>query len=108
QWTQTFDRDLQDVQALQSDAARAIAREIQIQLNPQEEARLSSTHVVNRQAYEAYFKGRYEWYKFNDEGWKKSIQYFKQAVDIDPAYALAWAGLADGYYAVSDQTIPPR
>jgi serine/threonine protein kinase/tetratricopeptide (TPR) repeat protein len=107
-WSQTYDRDLQDMPALQSDAARAIAREIQIPLTPQEEARLSPSRAVNRQAYEAYFKGRYQWYKFNDEGWNKSIQYFKQAVDIDPAYALAWAGLADGYYGVSDQTLPPR
>ena len=107
-WTQTYDRELQHAQALQSDAAKGIARQIQIQLTPQEEVRLSPTHVVNRQAYEAYFKGRYQSYKYTDEGFEKGIQYFKQAVEIDPGDALAWAGLADGYYNVSDQALPPR
>jgi serine/threonine protein kinase/tetratricopeptide (TPR) repeat protein len=104
-WTQTYDRDLQDVPAMESDVARAIAREIQIQLTPQEEARLSSS-PVNRQAYEAYLRGRYQLYKHTREGFERSLQQFKDAIDIDPAYAPAWAGLADCYYELSTAVLP--
>src|SRR5207244_366358 len=96
---------------LQSDAARAIARQIQVQLTPQEEAQLSR-RPVNQQAYEAYLKGRYHWYKgtatkARDEV-EKGLAYFKEAIDIDPAYALAWAGLADVYYEMSSLWVPAR
>jgi TolB-like protein/Flp pilus assembly protein TadD/tRNA A-37 threonylcarbamoyl transferase component Bud32 len=107
-WTQTYDRDLQDVPAMESDVARAIAREIQIQLTPQEEARLSSSSPVNRQAYEAYLRGQYQLYKHTREGYEKSLQHFKEAIDIDSAYAPAWAGLADGYYEISTAVLPAR
>jgi tetratricopeptide (TPR) repeat protein len=107
-WTQTYDRDLQDVPAMESDVARAIAREIQIQLTPQEETRLSSSSPVNRQAYEAYLRGRYQLYKHTHEGYEKGLQAFKEAIDIDPAYAPAWAGLADGYYEISTAVLPAR
>jgi len=106
-WTQTYDRDLQDVNALQSDAAKAIAREIQIRLTPQEEALVSPARPVSQPAYEAYLKGQYELYKHTTEGFRKSIEHFKEAIDIDPAYAPAWAALADGYYELSGLTMAP-
>jgi TolB-like protein/Flp pilus assembly protein TadD len=105
-WTQTYDRDLQDVPALQGDAARSIAREIQIRLTSQEEALVSPTRPVNQQAYEAYLTGRYQLYKQTHEGYLKSIEHFKKAIDIDSAYAVAWAGLADGYYELSSVVLP--
>jgi TolB-like protein len=104
-WTQTYDRDFQDVPAMQNDVARAIAREIQVRLTPQEEARLSS-NPANQQAFEAYLRGRYQLYKHTREGLEKSLQYFKEAIDIDPAYAEAWAGLADSYYELSTAVLP--
>jgi tetratricopeptide (TPR) repeat protein len=106
-WTQSYDRDLQDVPAMESDVARAIAGEIQIRLTPQEQARLSSS-PVNRQAYEAYLRGRYQLYKRTGDGYEKSLQHFKEAIDIDPAYAQAWAGLADVYYEISTVILPAR
>jgi serine/threonine protein kinase/TolB-like protein/Tfp pilus assembly protein PilF len=105
-WTETYERDFQDVLAMQSDVARAIAREIQVRLTPQEEARLSS-NPVNEQAFKSYLRGRYQMYKHTREGLEKSLQHFKEAIDIDPAYAQAWAGLADSYYELSTAVLPP-
>ena len=96
-WTDNYTRDLRDILALQSEVARAIAREIKITLTPKEEARLVSTRPVNPEAYDAYLNGRYFWNKRTSEGIKKAIAYFEQAISESPDYALAYAGLADAY-----------
>jgi serine/threonine protein kinase/Tfp pilus assembly protein PilF len=106
-WAQTYTRNIQELPALHSNAAIAIAREIQIGLTPQEEALVSNERSVSQQAYEAYLRGRYQLYKHTHDGLQKSIEYFKEAIDIDPAYAPAWAGLADGYYEMSGAILPP-
>ena len=96
-WTGKYERDLQDVMALQDDVARQIAREVKVKLTPQEQARLTSAHAVTPQAHEAYLKGRYLFNRRTDQGMEKSIDFFQQAVDAEPGYALAYAGLADSY-----------
>jgi serine/threonine protein kinase/tetratricopeptide (TPR) repeat protein len=107
-WAQNYDSDLQDISALQVEAARAIARELRIQLTADEEARFSSARRVRRLAYEAYLKGRYHWYKYTEEGFQQAAQYFKEAIEIDPVYAPAWAGLADAYYQMSSVYLDPK
>jgi serine/threonine protein kinase/TolB-like protein/Flp pilus assembly protein TadD len=96
-WAQTYDRGLGDILALHSDVARAIARQIRIKVTPEEQKRLASTHVVNPRAYEAYLRGRYLWNKRTGPDMTKGIGYFEQAVEIDPNYANAYAGIADSY-----------
>jgi serine/threonine protein kinase/TolB-like protein len=96
-WAESYERDLRDVLALQSEVAQAIAKEIQIKLTPQEQAHLASARPVNPEAHEAYLKGRYYWNLRTEEGLKKGIEYFQQAIEKDPGYALAYAGLADTY-----------
>ncbi|HXH51114.1 MAG TPA: protein kinase [Terriglobia bacterium] len=96
-WAQTYDRDLGDILALHSDVARAIARQIRIKVTPEEQKRLASTQVVNPRAYEAYLRGRYLWNKRTGPDMRKGIGYFEQAVEIDPNYATAYAGIADSY-----------
>jgi len=81
--------------------AGAIANEIKIKLTPQEQARLASTQPVNPEAHEAYLKARYYWNLRTEEGLNKSIEYFQQAIEKDPGYALAYAGLADSYGTVA-------
>jgi serine/threonine protein kinase/TolB-like protein/Tfp pilus assembly protein PilF len=100
-WAQSYDRDLRDVLALQSEVAQAITSEIKIKLTPQEQARLARARPVNPEAHEAYLKGRYYWNLRTEEGLKKGIEYFQQAVEKDPGYALAYAGLADSYAVMS-------
>ena len=96
-WAKSYDRDLSDVLALQSEVARAIADEVQAKLTPQERARLARSRPVNPAAHEAYLKGRYYWARATEEGVRASIQYFEEAIAKDPRYAPAHAGLSDAY-----------
>lgn len=101
-WASTYERNLGDVVALQSDVAEAIAHAIQVQLTPQEQARLAKGQSVDPQAYEFYLKGCYFWDKYTDAAARKSIDYFQQAIQRDPSYALAYAGMADAYIVRDD------
>jgi TolB-like protein/Flp pilus assembly protein TadD len=94
-WAETYERALQDVLTLQAEVARAIANEIRVQLTPEEQAQLRRTRQVDAEAYELYLRGRYHWNKRNFEGLTKSTEYFQKAIDRDPTYAAAYAGLAD-------------
>jgi serine/threonine protein kinase/Flp pilus assembly protein TadD len=96
-WAKSYERDIQDVLVLQNELARTIASEVQIQLTPNEQARLGNTRPVNPEAYEAYLRGRFFWNKRNKEAINKSIEYFNEAIRLDPGYAAAYAGLADAY-----------
>ena len=96
-WSQTYERDLHNILELQSEVAQAIADGIRVQLTPAEHARIAATHAVRPEAFDAYLKGRYYWEKRTEEGLRRSLEYFQQAIEIDPTYALAYAGLADSY-----------
>jgi TolB-like protein/Tfp pilus assembly protein PilF len=94
-WAESYDRHLRDILDLQADVARAVAHEIRIKLTPQEQAQLAQAHPVDPEAYEAYLKGRYHWIKRSREGHAQACHHFQQAIAKDPAYATAYAGLAD-------------
>jgi TolB-like protein/DNA-binding winged helix-turn-helix (wHTH) protein len=94
-WAGSYERELRDVLVLQSEIARTIADEIQVKITPQERVRLATTRVVDPAAHEDYIKGRFYWNKRTEEGLKRGIQYFQQAIDIEPSYAEAYDGLAD-------------
>src|SRR5262245_46755122 len=96
-WAKTYERNLGDVIALQNEVAQAIANEIQVKLTPAEQARLARTHSVDPQAHEFYVKGLYFWNKRPGPAVRKGIDYFQQAIQRDPTYALAYAGLANAY-----------
>ena len=94
-WVKTYDRNLGDVLDLENEVARAIAAEVQAKVTVQERVRLARNHSVNADAYDAYLKGRYYYNRFTVDGFSKSIEYFEQAIELDPDYASAYAGLAD-------------
>jgi tetratricopeptide (TPR) repeat protein len=96
-WAKSYERDTKDVLALQDEVASAIAKEIEVQLTPNEQARLSSAPTVNPAAHDAYLKGRYFVGRPNDENIKKSIANFEEAVRLDPNFAPAYSGLSDAY-----------
>jgi serine/threonine-protein kinase len=96
-WANSYDRDLRDVLALQSEVTTTIVRELQVKLTPQEQARLTSARPINPDAYEAYLKGRFFLNKWTEEDAKKAVDFFQKAIDLDPTYAMAYAGLADYY-----------
>jgi TolB-like protein/Flp pilus assembly protein TadD len=94
-WAETYDRDLRDILALQAEVATSIVREIQATVTPPERAQLARRHEVDPSVYEAYLKGRYFWNKRTLAGLSKGAEYFQHAIDKDPNYAPAYAGLAD-------------
>ncbi len=97
-WAGNYERDLQDVLALQGDVARAIAHEIRVKLTPEEHTRLvASARPINPEAYELYLRGRFHAYRRTPEALQKAQEYFRAAIDADPGYALGYVGLADSY-----------
>ncbi len=99
-WAESYERDLTDVLELQSEVARAIAEEVQIKLSPQEAGRLRGTGPVKPEAYDAYLKGRYFWNKRDRAGVTEGLRYFEHAIELEPTYARAYAGVADSYIII--------
>ncbi len=106
-WAGSYERDLRDVLALQSDVARAIATEIKAKLTLQEEARLARKRPVDPAVYETYLKGQYHFNQQTVDGMLKAKQYFEEAIGKDPEFAPAYVGLADTY-AWGGIPLPPR
>ena len=101
-WAETYERKLGDILSLQNDVARAAVLEIKLKLEPRERDRLVGAAVVDPQAYEAYLQGRSLLNRRTFEALNKSVQYFQKAIQRDPHYAVAYAGLADSYLALMD------
>jgi TolB-like protein/DNA-binding winged helix-turn-helix (wHTH) protein/Flp pilus assembly protein TadD len=101
-WAQSYEGDLRDTFALQQQVARSIAGQIRTELTPHEQAVLKDVKRVNPEAYEAYLKGRYFWNKRTADGLKRAIGYFNTAIEKDPEYPQAYAGLADSYALAGD------
>jgi TolB-like protein/DNA-binding winged helix-turn-helix (wHTH) protein/Tfp pilus assembly protein PilF len=100
-WAETYEGNVEDVLRLQDAVARAVVAEIRVKVGPEEEARLSKSPSVNPAAYEAYLRGRYQFYdRWNKAGFIAARHYFEEAIERDPQYAPAYAGLAD-YYTLS-------
>jgi len=106
-WAESYERDLRDILALQTEVARAIANQIRVKLTPQHQARLANLHPVNPEAYELYLKGRHFWNTRSREGLQKAIEHFERAIKKEPNYALAYAGLADSYILLGPNNVRP-
>ena len=104
-WAETYESQLGDVLGLQSRVATAIVNEIRVNLTPEEQQRLANTRSVSAESYENYLKGRYYWNKRSEGGLTKAIEYFQLAIEKDPNYALAYAGLADCYSIIGSAII---
>jgi len=109
-WAKSYERDSQNVLALQDDLARDIANEIRATLTPVERKRLAESRPIDPQAYEAYLRGRYFWNRRTEAELHKAKEYFEQAIAKDPTFAPAYSGLADTYFYLSYGWghIPPR
>ncbi len=109
-WAQTYERDPQDVLSLQDEIAGAIANEVQIRLSASRSSPLPRTRArpVNPEAYELYLRGRAEWNGRTEQGLRRSIEYYQQAIEKDSSYAAAWAGLSDAYASLGQFNFLPR
>ena len=96
-WSKSFERNSRDVLALQDELASAIAREIHVRLNPEEQSRLTRAASVIPEAYDAYLKGRYFFNRPSDENLSKAIAQFEESARLDPNFAPAFSGLSDAY-----------
>jgi TolB-like protein/Tfp pilus assembly protein PilF len=106
-WTQAYQRNIRDVLAIHGDVARAIAKQIEVTLTPQEETRLARSRPVNPETYEAYLRGMFHLNQFTPEGFEKGLQYLHAAVAKDPDDPLAHAGLALGFSLVASHSPTP-
>jgi TolB-like protein/Tfp pilus assembly protein PilF len=106
-WGGQYKRRAEDILVLQDDLSREILEKLRLQLTGDEKQRLTKRYTEDVEAYRLYLKGRYYWNKRTPEGVQKAIEYFKQALEKDPAYALAYAGLADTYSYLSFFNVVP-
>jgi len=96
-WADTYDRKLTDIFAVETEIAKTVADVLQAKLTGSEQHVIAARPTANAEAHQLYLKGRFFWNKRTGSDLKKSIDYFKQAIAADPNYALAYAGVADGY-----------
>jgi serine/threonine protein kinase/Flp pilus assembly protein TadD len=105
-WGEQYDRKMSDLLAMQREIAREIVDKLKLKVSGEEKG-LAKHYTENNEAYQLYLKGRFYWNKRTGEALKKSIEFFNQAIEKDPSFALAYAGLAD-CYVVRLNPLPPR
>ena len=96
-WGEQYNRPLADIFSMEEEIAREISEKLRLKLSGEQKKRLTKRHTENTRAYHLYLKGRYYWNKRTEDGIKKGIEHFHEAITADPNYALAYAGLADCY-----------
>jgi tetratricopeptide (TPR) repeat protein len=106
-WSERYDREIADVFAIQDDISQAIVTALKIKLGIEEKAALVKRYTDDIEAYNLYLRGRYYWNKRTMEGINRSVEYFKQAIEINPTYALAYSGLAESYIEFGEWYIYP-
>ncbi|MGH9966475.1 MAG: protein kinase domain-containing protein [Pyrinomonadaceae bacterium] len=99
-WGGQYNRSGRDLMAMQQDIAQEISRTLRLKLSSSDQSRVRNLHTSDAEAYELYLKGRFYWNKRTGESLKKSVDYFNQAIQKDPTYALAYVGLADAYIVI--------
>jgi TolB-like protein/Tfp pilus assembly protein PilF len=107
-WGEQYQRKFQDILVVQEEISEAISAKLKLRLTREEKERLGKRYTENAEAFQLYLKGRYHWNKYTQSSLRKAIDYFEQAIGIDPTYALAYAGLADTFYRLSNVYAPTR
>jgi DNA-binding winged helix-turn-helix (wHTH) protein/TolB-like protein/lipoprotein NlpI len=108
-WAQTFDEEFTNIFSLEDEVSERVAHSIRLQLNNKEEKRFTKRPTENQEAYSAFVKGRYYWNKRTNEGMMKGLEYFREAIRMDPNFAEAYEGVADSYAALGlYAAIPPE
>ncbi|HXP71257.1 MAG TPA: protein kinase [Candidatus Dormibacteraeota bacterium] len=108
-WGAQYDRKSGDIFAIQDDISNEISEKLKLQLTHAQKKKLTRHQTEDPEAYRIYLKGRHHWNKWTEEGFYKAIEYFQQAVEKDPSYALAHAGVADSYVLLGwNSYLPPK
>jgi len=104
-WSGKYDRKQADVVGLQSEVARDVSSKLKSKLSGADAAKVEKTYTANSEAYQLYLKGRFAWNRRTIESLKQAAEFFKQAIEKDPNYALAYAGLAETYALFSQYNV---
>ncbi|HSO74093.1 MAG TPA: protein kinase [Blastocatellia bacterium] len=96
-WGEQYNRLFEDIFTVEEEISREISEQLRLKLSGAQKKRLTRRYTENTEAYQHYLKGRFHWNKRTEEAMKRGIEYFQQAIEIDPGYALAYAGLADSF-----------
>ena len=108
-WGAQYNRKPDDIFVVQDEISNEISGKLRFQLTRAERKRLAKHHTENAEAYRLYLKGRHHWNKWTEDGFYKAIDYFQQAIEKDPSYALAYTGLADSYVLLGwNSYLPPK
>lgn len=108
-WGDQYNTKLSEIIAVQGEMAKDISKNLRLKLTGEEKRRLTQRYTDNIAAYQLYLKGRYAWNKRTAEELRRGAEHFQQAIDLDPGYALAYAGLADSYNMLGDYSVlPPK
>lgn len=107
-WGETYDRESGAILDIQNDIASQISAALRLRLTGEDKRRLSKRFTESPEAYQAYLQGRYHWSKYTREGLQQAIGCFRQAINLDPAYALAYAGIIDCYLRLATNYLPPE
>lgn len=102
-WSQSYDRDLTDVLEVQGEIAEQVAQGLRVQLLSKDKEKLETKVTENPEAYNLYLKGRFYWNERTEEGTRRAVRYFEEALEADPRFAKAYSGLADCYLILADQ-----
>ena len=107
-WGKQYNLNMADLLSVQEDIARLVTEKLRLRMTGEQKKRMMRTHTDSTEAYQLYLRGRYHWNKRTEEGLNRGIEYFNQAIEKDPTYALAYAGLADCYALLTEySTVPP-
>ena len=108
EWSDTYDREMQDIFAVRSEVAQQVAETLKVRLLGEDKRKIDKKPTENLEAYNLYRQGRFYADKLSEEGMTKAVPLFQQAIEKDPRFALAYAGMADNYVIAADAIIPPR
>lgn len=107
-WGEQYNRSPSDLLAVQDEIAKSISESLELKLTRQDQIRLIKQPTKNTEAYNLYLRGRYFWNKYSKDSMLKAIDAFKEAISVDANYALAYCGMADAYFRLSNVYLPPR
>ncbi|MGH9349783.1 MAG: hypothetical protein ACRD26_21230 [Vicinamibacterales bacterium] len=106
-WATTYERDLGDALALQAEIGRAIASELHLTLDPSQRERLAKRRPANPEAWDAYLRARFFWNQRTHADMTRAVEWYERAIQRDPSFPLAYAGLADVYATLGPPNMPP-
>jgi DNA-binding winged helix-turn-helix (wHTH) protein len=107
-WGESFDCQSKDILEIQDAITRQLLASLKLQLSGEEEKHVTARYTENAEAYQSYLEGRYHWSRYTRKGIEKAIGHFRRAIELDPNYALAYAGIVDCYLRLATNYLPPE